>query len=108
MEYFSASLRDDLVAGDVYMHLVKEGSEEAPLDYTLVKWFVGFFIYDDARVMQDADCLMLEIEDPVAGFTYNINDINVGEHNLKWNIYGVLPYLDPNRHYMKDDYVYYE
>lgn len=103
---FSASLRDDLVAGDVYMHLLTVGKEEL-LDYTLVKWFVGFFIYDDARVMQDADCLMLEIEDPVAGFTYNINDINVGEHNLKWNIYGVLPYIYHNTHYMKDDYVYY-
>jgi len=103
---FSASLRDDLVAGDVYMQLIKDGDED-PVDYTLIKWFVGFFIYDDARVMQDADCLMLEIEDPVSGFTYSINDINVGTNNLKWNIYGVLPYVYPNTHYMKYDYIYY-
>ena len=104
---FSAILRDDLVAGDVYMHYVKDGNEQ-PINYTDVRWFATFLVYDDARVMQDADCIIERIVDPVAGFTYSINDINYGTNKLKWNIYGVLPYRSPNTdHYFIGDYCNY-
>lgn len=102
---FSAILRDDLIAGDVYMHYIKQSSEEA-INYTDVRWFAAFLVYDDARVMQDADCIIERIVDPVAGFTYSINDINYGINKLKWNIYGILPYQTPNtNHYLIGDYV---
>jgi hypothetical protein len=103
---FTAILRDDLVAGDVYMRHTKEGAEEDPISYEDVKWFVAFFIYDDARVMQDSLCIIEEIVDPVAGYTKSINDIPYGEFNLKWNIYGVMQYNNNPSTYHKRDYVY--
>lgn len=104
---FSAILRDDLVSGEVYMHYIKAGDEQ-PINYTDVRWFATFLVYDDARVMQDADCIIEKIDDPVAGFTYSINDINYGTNKLKWNIYGVLPYRSPNTdHYFIGDYCNY-
>ena len=74
---FSAILRDDLVAGDVYMYYVKD---EKAINYTDVVWFVAFLVYDDARVMQDADCIIEKIDEKLRE---NLFDEKLFELNKK-------------------------